>query len=223
MGWLFEALGTSIGKKFIMAITGIVLILFLIIHLIGNLTLFGGPEAFNGYVETLDIVKPIIRVIEVFLALVFILHIFNGVKLWFENKKAKSIDNKISARRENTTFSARTTILTGSIIFIFLVLHLATFWYAFNFTGQPHEYASGYYQIVVEWFQLPWYSIIYIIAVIILGFHLNHGFQSAFQTLGWNHNKYFSFIQKFGTAYAVVMALGFASLPIYFLFFYGGN
>ena len=114
-------------------------------------------------------------------------------------------------------------IQTGSVVFIFLVLHLATFWYAFNFSGEAHEYALGYYQIVVDWFQIPWYAIFYVIAVLLLGFHLNHGFQSAFQTFGWNHKKYFPFIKKLGTAYAALMAIGFASLPIYFLFFYGGN
>ncbi len=223
MGWLSEALGSSIGKKFVMAITGIGLILFLIIHLIGNLTLYGGPEAFNGYVETLDIVKPLIRVIEVVLALVFIFHIFNGVKLWFENKMARPNKYKISGQSKNTDLFSRTMIQTGSIVFIFLVLHLSTFWWAFNFSGEAHEKGLAYYQVVVEWFQSPWYALFYVVAVIILGFHLNHGFQSAFQTFGWNHKKYFPFIQKLGTAYAAIMAIGFASLPIYFLFFYGGN
>lgn len=223
MGWLSEAFGSSIGKKFIMALTGIGLILFLIFHLVGNLTLYGGHEAFNGYVETLDIIKPIIRVIEVGLGLVFVFHIFNGIRLWLENRRAKPINNKISAKAENSSFFSRIMVQTGSIVFIFLVLHLATFWWSFNFTGEGHEDPNGYYNIVVEWFQIPWYAIFYAIAVILLGFHLNHGFQSAFQTFGWNHNKYFPFIKKFGTAYAIIMALGFASFPIYFLFFYGGN
>ena len=223
MGWLSKALNSSIGKKFVMAFTGLGLIIFLIIHLIGNLTLFGGPEAFNGYVDTLDIVKPIIRVIEVGLALVFIFHIINGVRLWIENKQARPDGYKISGQSENTSIFSRTMIYTGSIVFIFLILHLSTFWYAFNLTGEAEELSTGYYQIVVDWFQSPVYALFYVFAVILLGFHLNHGFQSAFQTFGWNHKKYFSFIQKLGTVYAAIMAIGFASLPIYFLFFYGGN
>ena len=223
MGWLSQSLGSSIGKKFVMAFTGISLILFLIIHLIGNLTLYFGPAAFNGYVETLEIVKPVIRVIEIALGLIFVFHVINGVRLWIENKKARPTGYKISGKSENSSFFSRTMIQTGSIVFIFLVLHLSTFWYAFNFSGEAHEAGLGFYQIVVDWFQITWYAIFYVIAVILLGFHLNHGFQSAFQTFGWNHKRYFSFIQKLGTAYAVLMAIGFASLPIYFLFFYGGN
>lgn len=223
MGWLSEALGSSIGKKFVMAVTGIGLILFLIFHLVGNLTLYGGPEAFNGYVETLEVVKPLVRVIEVGLALVFIFHIYNGIKLWLENRKARPTKYKISAESKNSSFFSRFMVQTGSIVFIFLVLHLATFWWLFNFSGEPHEKGEAYYAIVVEWFQIEWYAIFYVIAVILLGFHLNHGFQSAFQTFGWNHNKYFPWIEKIGSAYAIIMALGFASFPIYFLFFYGGN
>lgn len=223
MGWLFEALESSIGKKIVMAFTGIGLILFLIFHLAGNMTLYGGPEAFNGYVETLDIVKPIIRIIEVGLALFFLLHIINGIRLTWLNYKARPDRYKISMVSKNTDFFSRTMIYSGSIVFIFLVLHLSTFWWAFNFTGAPHEKALSYYQVVTDWFQDPVYSLFYVFAVILLGFHLNHGFQSAFQTFGWNHKKYFPFIQKLGTLYAVITALGFASFPIYFLFFYGGN
>jgi succinate dehydrogenase / fumarate reductase cytochrome b subunit len=103
MGWLYESLNSSIGKKVIMAFTGISLILFLIFHLIGNLTLFAGPEAFNGYVEKLESIKPLIRVIEVPLALVFIFHIFNGTKLWLENRKAKGHKYAINGQAKNTT------------------------------------------------------------------------------------------------------------------------
>jgi succinate dehydrogenase / fumarate reductase cytochrome b subunit len=216
MGWLYESLNSSIGKKVIMAFTGISLILFLIFHLIGNLTLFAGPEAFNGYVEKLESIKPLIRVIEVPLALVFIFHIFNGTKLWLENRKAKGHKYAINGQAKNTTIFSRTMIVSGSIVFVFLVLHLATFWVAFNFTGEPEEKALAYYAVVVDWFQHLWYVVVYVIAVLLLGFHLNHGFQSAFQTFGWNHKKYFPLIEKVGTIYAIIMAVGFASIPIYF-------
>ncbi len=217
MGWLTTSLNRSIGKKFVMALTGSLLMLFLIIHLIGNLTLYGGREAFNGYVETLEVVKPVVRVIEVILAAIFIFHIFNGVRLWWENKKANPGKYAINANKEITTFSSRTTIVTGSIIFIFLVLHLSTFWYQFNISGHPETGSFEFYDIVVYWFNQPVYSIVYIIAVLLLGFHLNHGFQSAFQTFGWNNKKYFPVIKLTGTIYAIVISLGFASIPLYFL------
>lgn len=222
MSWLYESLNSSIGKKFIMAVTGICLILFLIIHLIGNLTLYGGADAFNGYVRTLEIVKPLIRVIEVILGLIFLFHIFNGIRLWIENKQARPESYAVSGLSKNTDIFSRTMIQSGSIVFIFLVLHLSTFWVAFNFSGAPEKKPYQYYSIIIEWFKNPYYAAFYVLAVILLGFHLNHGFQSAFQTFGWNHKKYFPFIQKIGMLYSLIMAIGFASIPIYF-FFNGGN
>ncbi|HMN49517.1 MAG TPA: succinate dehydrogenase cytochrome b subunit [Ignavibacteriaceae bacterium] len=225
MGWFLKFLNSSIGKKFTMAITGSFLLIFLIIHLIGNITLFFGPNAFNGYVKALDTIKPLIRVIEIVLLTAFLLHIFNGVRLWIENKIARGgIGYKVNGSRQNTDLFSRTMFITGSIIFIFLVLHLGTFFWRFN-VHDPDGLANTheYFKIVISFFQIWWYAILYIIAVLLLGFHLNHGFQSAFQTFGWNHKKYFPLIKKTGTVYAIIMALGFASMPVYFFFFYGGN
>ena len=219
MGWLLNSLNSSIGKKFIMAVTGVCLLLFLIIHLIGNMTLYIGEEAFNGYVGALDTIKPLIRVIEVILALVFIFHIFNGVRLWYQNKQAKPVGYAVNAASKNSTLFSRTMFVTGSIIFIFLWLHLQTIWFKFNFGG--HE--INLFGVMVEWFQKPWYSIVYVAAMFILGMHLNHGFQSAFQTFGWNHNKYTPFIKAVAVIYSVIMAAAFASIPLYFLFIYGGK
>lgn len=224
MGWFFKFINSSIGKKIAMAVTGSFLIIFLIIHLAGNITLFFGAEAFNGYVKALDVVKPLIRVIEVVLLAAFLIHIFNGVRLWIENKKARGVNYKINGSSENSDVFSRTMFLTGSIVFIFLVLHLGTFFWRFN-VHDPEGLANShqYFNIVTGFFKIWWYSALYVIAVALLGFHLNHGFQSAFQTFGWNHPKYTPLIKKLGTIYAVIMAVGFASMPIYFFFFYGGN
>ncbi len=217
MGWFWKFTNSSIGKKLVMSITGILLIIFLIIHLAGNLTLYWGEKAFITYAGTLELLKPLIRIIEVLLALVFIFHIINGVRVWWGNKKSKPIDYKINAKFKNSSIFSRTMIQSASIIFIFLVIHLDTIWYPYNVgTG-----AENLYGIVTSLFAIPLYSWFYIFAMVLLGFHLNHGFQSAFQTMGWNHKKYFPLIQKIGTIYAILMAVGFASLPIYFLYFHG--
>lgn len=222
MGWFFRALNSSIGKKFVMALTGICLILFLIIHLINNLTLYGGPDLFNTVVKNLESIKPFVRVIETILAIIFVFHIFNGVRLWIENKKARPVGYAVNGSSKNTDLSSRTMIVSGSIVFIFLVIHLRTFWVSFNL-GHPLAESHNYYDIVVEAFRSPVYSGLYIIAMILLGFHLNHGFQSLFQTFGWNHKKYFNFIKQVGFVYTLITVIGFASIPVYFLFFYGGN
>ena len=224
MGSFVKFINSSIGKKLTMAVTGSFLIIFLIVHLIGNITLFFGASAFNGYVLALDVVKPIIRVIEVVLLTVFILHIFNGIKLWLENKKARGIKYQVNGSDENSNLFSRTMFLSGSIVFIFLVTHLGTFFWRFN-VHDPMGLATNhkYFDLVVYFFSIWWYVLLYVVAMVLLGFHLNHGFQSAFQTFGWNHIKYFPFIQKLGTAFALIMAIGFASMPIYFFFFCGGN
>lgn len=224
MGWFLKFINSSIGKKFMMALTGSFLLIFLLIHLIGNITLYFGAESFNTYVKTLDAIKPIIRVIEIVLLAAFVIHIFNGIRLWIENKQARPQKYKVNGSSENTTLFSRTMFITGSIVFIFLVLHLGTFFWRFN-VHDPSGLAESheYYNIVTGFFQIWWYVLLYVVAVLLLGFHLNHGFQSAFQTFGWNHKKYTPFIKGFGTVYAIIMALGFASMPIYFFFFYGGN
>jgi len=224
MGWLLRFMNSSIGKKFVMAVTGSFLMIFLIVHLIGNLTLYFGPETFNGYVETLDVIKPLIRVIELVLLLSFVYHIIYGTWLWIENKKARPVAYKVNASSENSSFSSRWMFWLGSIVFIFLVIHLSTFFYRFNFYD-PEGLAdqNKYYNIVIGFLQMPWYSILYIIAIIILGLHLHHGFQSAFQTFGWNHKKYTPIIKALGTIYAIVICGAFVSIPIYFLFFFGGS
>jgi len=91
MGWFLNALNSSIGKKILMAVTGVCLMLFLIIHLINNLSLFGGPQLFNTVVKNLDTIKPLVRVIEAILVLIFVFHIYDGIRLWYENKKARPV------------------------------------------------------------------------------------------------------------------------------------
>ena len=185
MGWFLKFTNSSIGKKFMMAVTGSFLLIFLIVHLVGNITLFFGASAFNAYVSALDTIKPLIRVIEVVLLAVFIIHILNGIKLWFENKRARGVTYKVNGSRDNSTVFSRTMAVTGSIILIFLVSHLATFFWRFN-VHDPLGFATNhqYYDVVVYFFNMWWYSVLYVIAMIFLGYHLNHGFQSAFQTFG---------------------------------------
>jgi succinate dehydrogenase / fumarate reductase, cytochrome b subunit len=222
MGWFSQAINSSIGKKFVMAVTGICLILFLAIHLVNNLTLYFGPEIFNKVVKNLDNIKLLVRIIEIILVMAFLFHILNGVKLWIENKRARPIPYTVNGSSKNSDVFSRTAIWSGSIIFIFLVIHLRTFWVSFNM-GHPLALTHNYYEIIVQAFQSPVYSFLYIVAIMFLGFHLKHAFHSAFQTFGWDNDKYLPILMRLGMIYTIIVVLGFTSIPIYFLFFYGGK
>lgn len=224
MSWLMDKLNSSIGKKLIMAFTGLLLIAFLVIHLLNNLLLFLGPEIFNSNVERLEAVKPIVRVIELLLLLIFVFHIYNALRLWYQNKKANPIKYAVNISSTNSTIYSRTMVITGTIILIFLVIHLSTFWWSYNFTQHPVNDQYPFYSIIENAFANPFLSIFYVIVMIILGFHLNHAFQSAFQTFGWRHKKYTPLIEKLGTAIAIIMTIGFGSIPVFFyLASLGGN
>lgn len=213
MSWLSKSLSSSIGKKIIMAITGVSLILFLTVHFINNMFLFFGKEGFDLLVSSLDAVKPIVRVAELALLILFGLHIFNGIKLWWENRRANPEKYAVNAAKDNSTFYSRTMPYTGGIILVFLLIHLGTLWLKFNF---GMEGSHHYYDVVATTFQSLPIAVFYVIVMIVLGFHVNHGFQSAFQTFGWHHKKYTPLVEFIGTAYAVVFTVGFAAIPIYF-------
>ena len=213
MSRLTQFLSSSIGKKFVMAITGILLILFLIVHLINNLMLFGGPEFFNENVMRLDSVKPLIRVVEVILAMIFIYHIFHGTKLWLENKKANPDKYAVNGSKENSSLYSRTMFITGFLIFVFLVIHLYTLWTKFNFGMDGNE---DYFVVIKDLFANPFWSLFYFVIMIFIGFHVNHAFQSSFQSFGWSNKKFTPLVKKIGTLLAIIFAIGFASIPIYF-------
>ena len=213
MSWYNQFFSSSIGKKLVMAITGILLLLFLAVHLINNLLLFVGPEVFNENVARLDVIKPIIRVVEIILALIFIYHIYHALKLWWENKKANPNKYAVNANKENSTIYSRTMVITGSFILIFLVIHLSTLWAKYNFGMDGSE---EFYEVIKSLFTNPIWAAFYFVIMIIIGFHMNHAFQSAFQTFGWSHKKYTPIVKKIGTVIALIFAIGFASIPVYF-------
>lgn len=225
MGWLIQTFRSSLGKKLIMALTGAFLLIFLAVHLFGNLFLYAGKDAFNLYVHTLEEtpgLTNVIRLIEIVLALGFIFHIADGLLLTYENKVARGPQNyAVKKASPGTVTASRFMFVTGSVIFIFLILHLRDFWFEYKY-GVLDENRTPY-DIVAGAFQIPLYSTFYVLAMILIGYHLYHGFQSVFQTLGWNHKKYTPILLFLGRLYAIVIAAGFASLPIYFLFFKGGN
>jgi succinate dehydrogenase / fumarate reductase cytochrome b subunit len=224
MGWFLTFIDSSVGKKLVMALTGLFLYLFLIEHLIANLLLLNNDsgEAYTIYAEVLGSAYNIpLRIIEFGLFFFLLYHTINGTRLWITNRNAKGISYMVNRASENSSFFSRFMIQSGSVIFIFLVIHLKSFFVNYRL-GTPDD---TLYQGVVKTFKNPLYSWFYIIALILLAFHLVHAFQSAFQTLGLRHNKYTPFIKSFGVIFSILICAGFALIPVYFLYINntGGN
>jgi succinate dehydrogenase / fumarate reductase, cytochrome b subunit len=215
MGWFIKFIDSSIGKKLVMALTGLFLALFLIVHLGGNLLLFKNDNgaAFMAYSEFMASPNNIfIRILEYGLFFFLIYHIINGIRLWIKNKRSRGTAYESYNPSANSSLFSRTMVLSGSIIFIFLVIHLRTFFFPYRIGDSDHDM----YQGVMDAFSDPIYSGFYVIALVLLAFHLVHGVQSAFQTLGLNHNKYTPFLKGFGIFFAIAICAGFASMPIVF-------
>lgn len=210
---------SSLGRKILMAVTGLFLCSFLVVHFIGNIALFTDPQQFNEYTRFMS-TNSVIRVMEIVLVLGFVAHIADAVMLTQKNSSARPEKYAMDKKRSN--WFSRNMGITGSIILAFLVLHLQSFWYEYKFgdvasVTYDGEKIKDMYTIVKTAFAQPWYSVLYVVAMALLGMHLNHGFQSAFQSLGLNHKGYTPTIKKVGTLFAVVITLGFISFPIYFL------
>lgn len=208
MNWLTNTLGTSIGKKLMMAVTGLCFCGFLVVHLIGNLTLYGGQDYFNAYVEHLHSLGPLITVAELILLALAIVHVLTGITLFFGNLKARPERYAVNKSAGGRTIGSATMPYTGFLVLAFIIFHLL------NFHFVDHE-TQTVFQIVSNAFANNGYVFLYIVAMVIVAIHVSHGFWSAFQTLGANHPKYMPLIQGLGIAFSLVIGLGFGFIPIY--------
>ena len=170
--------------------------------------------AFNTYAEFMGSgINIPIRIIEIVLFIAFAYHILNGIRLWFINKSARQIPYKEYKPSANSTFYSRFMIQSGIVVLIFLVFHLMDFFLPYRFSSPD----LTMYQSVVMKFNNTWWSLMYIVAMVLLAFHLVHAFQSGFQTLGLRHTKYTAFIKGFGVVVSILICLGFAIIPLYFI------
>ena len=217
---------SSITKKIWMSLFGLFLIVFLVVHLALNLLLVFDPtrELFNIAAHFMG-TNPIIQAFQWVLFATFAIHIVLGVILQIQNWMARPQQYKVKATSEQSFFS-KYMIHTGIIILIFLVIHFSNFFIKVKVFHEIPEYMlngipTGMEDmglLVVQLFQIPYYVIGYIIALIILGFHLDHAFQSAFQSLGLNHRKYTPIIKWVGYIYSLVVTLGYISIPLFIYF-----
>jgi len=227
MAYLTNYLKSTILSKVVMAVTGVMLVLYIVIHTAGNLLIYLGSDTINTYSQFLHSLGPLLWVIRVILFLALVFHIITSVYLKLHNLNAKpdkyAVKNYMKAK-----LTSRTMIWTGIMIFSFVVYHVMHF--TMHITNPEHVKPETYsmphsvnevllqrtdvYSMVVAGFQNPFISIVYIIGVIIVGFHLNHAIQSMFQTLGFNQKHYFSAIEKSSTVLSLIIVLCLISIPI---------
>lgn len=231
--WFVQTMGSTLGRKLLMALTGLFLILFLTVHLAGNLQLllpflFGEDPAgksFNEYAAFMGH-NEIIQLISIGNFFFIILHIIVSIILTRYNQSARPVQYAYSQPNANSNWKSRNMMVLGTLVLIFIVVHLVNFWGKMKLThlfGQDYvryiEYEGGHkvlnlYAETLIAFKDWWLVGIYVACMIALSFHLSHGFSSAFQTLGLNHKKYTPFIKTLGAIYAVLVPLLFALIPI---------
>jgi succinate dehydrogenase / fumarate reductase cytochrome b subunit len=209
-----------------MALLGIFLMIFLVVHLSINLCLLrdDGGRWFMDAAHFMG-TNYVVKVFEIVLFAGFILHIILGIILQVKNWMSRPVRYAVT-NKTVTPFLSKYMIYTGGIIVIFLIIHFFNFYFIkLGWVGDPAttpytpEGEPNFYKIARQLFEIPLYSVLYILLFLVLAFHLWHAFQSAFQTLGLNHKTYSPCIENFGKAYSILIPLGFIIIPVYFLIF----
>lgn len=213
MNWFTAALGSSVGKKLMMALTGLAFIGFLAAHLAGNLLMIAGREAFNGYAEKLESLGPILQLFRAGLIGFALVHIVTGLYLFLQNRKARPVSYKMDTSAGGRTISSRTMPYTGLIVLAFVIFHL------FHFTWTDRG-TRTIFDLVAAAFNQPWVILLYASAMIVVALHVRHGFWSAFQSIGANHPKTMPAVMALSWAAGALVVFGFGLLPFFMLIRY---
>lgn len=209
----------TLFRKLLMALTGLFLCLFLVIHLLGNLQLFLpkeiAQEQFNAYSQALS-GNVFIKVVAIGLYVSILAHAIYAVVITIYNRKSGG-KYAHDERKAASPWYSRSMGLLGTVIFVFIVIHFQNFWYYYKFTDMPLDAwgRKDLYSAVVNLFGNVWYVVLYVVSMVAMGYHLLHGVASAVRTLGVYHQKYVRVVNVAGVAYSVVISAGFAIIPIY--------
>lgn len=213
-----SVLWSSVGKKILTGITGLLLSLFVLGHMGGNINLFIGANAFNSYTKKLESLGVILYIIEIGLVSVFVIHAIIGISIYLKKRSARPEPYmKVGDAGGNSqkSVSSETMIWTGLIMFVFTILHLITFKYGPHYsTVVDGVEMRDLYRLVIEVFQSPSYAFGYVLVMILLGFHLRHGFWSAFQSLGLTNPRMKAVVYSLGIFISFLLAVGFLSMPL---------
>lgn len=216
-------LGSLIGRKQVVGVTGLAMCLFLLSHVTGNFLMFISPRAYNMYGHALTS-NPAIYVAEFILILTLLGHMIQATYLALKNKAARPEKYAVTAKGEkSTSLVSKLMWQQGAVVLIFIILHIKGFkygtMYSVDYDGQT---VRDLFRLIVEVFQQPGFVIWYVVALIVLGMHLSHGFQSTFKTLGFNHPKYEPKLNTIGKLFAAYVTIGFIIQPLYVYFIYKG-
>lgn len=224
MKWLLDLFASSLGRKLLVALTGIFLILFLAIHLVGNLQLLKGDggRAFNVYAAFMTS-NPLIQIVSKLNFFFIVLHVVVSLLLTARNRQARGSDSYALTSGKSSVWASRNMAVLGTLVLIFMVVHLKDFYAQMHWGGISTKTYDGQvvrdlYTLVDFWFGKAWYVALYCFCMAALAFHLWHGFASAFQTLGLNHMKYNPVIEGAGKAFAVVVPVLYALIPLWMFF-----
>ena len=203
-----------------MALTGLFLCVFLIAHLAGNLQLLDmSPEGqlkFNAYAKFMT-TFPLVKVVSYLLYASILFHAFDGFLLTIQNRKARPVKYAYEKPGANSAWYARQMALLGTLILVFLVIHMKHFWYEMHWgeLGMDADGNKDLYTLVAAAFTQTWYVALYVVMMSVLAFHLLHGFSSSFQSLGLNHPRYTPIIKNVGVFFAVIVPIFFALIPVW--------
>ncbi len=209
MNWLVKTFSSSIGKKQVQAVTGLLFCLFVAVHLMGNLMIYAGKEAFLSYVDHLHSVEVLVTVAEFGLIFFAVLHIGMGLYLFLENRRARPVAYAVDKSAGGRTIGSRTGPYTGALILVFVIFHLIRFRFVDKITINDFTILSNTFA------EFGFWTLFYIAGVIVVAVHVSHGFWSGFQTLGLNHPKYMPFVERVGIIFSLIIGIGFASIPIF--------
>jgi succinate dehydrogenase / fumarate reductase cytochrome b subunit len=210
MTWISTTLKSSIGKKTLVALSGALLSFFILVHFLGNVTIYWGTHIFSAYAEKLHGLGIVLVVWEIFLLAAFIIHLLAALYIFFENFRARPVRYSVKNNAGGRTWGSKTMPFTGPVIFLFIIIHLKDF----HFAPKPGLSTD----IIRISFSSPARTLFYVCAIIALVLHLSHGFWSIFQTLGLEHPKYTPPIKKIAVYSAVAIGFVFAGIPALTLF-----
>jgi succinate dehydrogenase / fumarate reductase cytochrome b subunit len=229
----YSYFSSSVGTKVLMAVTGILLAVYLVLHLLGNLLIYFGPATFNSYGHFL-VANPLIVPVEIGLLAIFLIHVYKAIVNWWMNRKARPVPYYHSTRRlfgygwagkpSRKSLASVSMILSGPIILLFVIVHVSQFKYGPEYVTTAASGTPGIrdlYRLEIQNFSNAFIVGFYVFCLVVIGFHLWHGISSALNSLGMDHPRYTPTLLRISRIVAVVLAAGFLTIPLWVYFLRG--